>query len=156
MAKFRYVNTRFWDDAYVTTLDPHEKLLFLYLLTNPLTLISGVYEIETRRMAFDTGIDQQEIGDILDRFEAEGKIIYEKPWLAIVNFLRHQSLNPKVCRGVAVALQDAPMSIMSQLEMPTRIGLLLKWGEQRWPPAASHPSGRSALEKTVRKMPSKI
>ena len=42
MAKFRYVNTRFWDDSYVAELSPLEKLAFLYLLTNSLTTIAGV------------------------------------------------------------------------------------------------------------------
>lgn len=131
MAKFRYVNTHFWDDSFITTLDPHEKLLFLYLLTNPLTLISGVYEINVRRIAFDTGIDEEEIRRILDRLVGEGKIIYDSPWLAIINFLRHQALNPKVTRGVAAALADAPTSIVNQLELPTRIRLLLSEREQR-------------------------
>lgn len=128
MAKFRYVNTRFWDDAYIATLDPNEKLLFLYLLTSPLQTIAGVMEIEVRRMAFDTGIDEQEIDVILERLVGEGKIIYDAPWLAIVNFLKHQSLNPKVCRGVAVALSGAPESIIDQLQLPTRVRLLLSEG----------------------------
>ena len=42
--KQRYVNTRFWNDTYVSSLDPIEKLLFIYLLTNEHTNISGVYE----------------------------------------------------------------------------------------------------------------
>ncbi len=45
MAKYRVVNTRFWDDAYVAELSPNEKLIFLYLLTNALTTIGGIYEL---------------------------------------------------------------------------------------------------------------
>ena len=53
------VNTKFWDDTYIVTLDPIEKLLYLYFLTNPLTNICGIYEIQLRRVAFDTGIDKE-------------------------------------------------------------------------------------------------
>ena len=35
MAKQRYINTKFWRDSYIEDLDPIEKLLFLYLLSNP-------------------------------------------------------------------------------------------------------------------------
>ncbi len=55
LAKQRIVNTKFWDDSYITRLTPTEKLLFLYLITNPLTNISGVYELPLKRVAFDTG-----------------------------------------------------------------------------------------------------
>ena len=41
--KHRYIKTKFWDDSYIIELNPHEKLLFLYLITNPLTNIAGVY-----------------------------------------------------------------------------------------------------------------
>ena len=37
MAKTRIINTRFWIDDYTSNLDPIEKLLFLYFLTNTAT-----------------------------------------------------------------------------------------------------------------------
>ena len=49
MSKQRSVDTCFWDDRYITQLDPSEKLLFLYLLTNTLTNICGVYQREYGR-----------------------------------------------------------------------------------------------------------
>ena len=39
MSKKRYVNTVFWDDAYITNLDPSEKLIFIYLLTRKKVVI---------------------------------------------------------------------------------------------------------------------
>ena len=41
--KQRYINTKFWDDNYVIQLDPSEKLMFIYFITNPLTNICGIY-----------------------------------------------------------------------------------------------------------------
>ena len=58
MAKERIVNTRFWSDTYISNLDPIEKLLFLYLITNQYTEISGLYELPLKYMAVDTGIDK--------------------------------------------------------------------------------------------------
>ena len=73
MAKERYINTKFWDDSYIVKLDPIEKLLFIYLLTNPLTNICGIYEVSLRRIAFDTGIEEEVILTLLRRFEEKRK-----------------------------------------------------------------------------------
>jgi len=38
--KKRYISTKFWDDEFIVNLDPIEKLLFMYFLTNPLTNVA--------------------------------------------------------------------------------------------------------------------
>jgi len=45
MSTQRYISTSFWDDPWITSLDPSEKLLYLYLMTNTSTNISGVYKL---------------------------------------------------------------------------------------------------------------
>ena len=76
MSKKRYIDTRFWDDEYVIGLNCSEKLLFLYLLTNPITDICGIYEIHLRRIAFDTDIDKKNVLKILEKFARERKVFY--------------------------------------------------------------------------------
>ncbi|MEK7514392.1 MAG: hypothetical protein AAB587_01035 [Patescibacteria group bacterium] len=117
MAKQRIVNTRFWDDSYIVSLTPIEKLLFLYLLTNPLTNISGVYEIQLRRISFDTGVAEREAGKVLERFEARGKIIYSNGWVGIRNWIKNQTLNPKVKQGITLELKKAPRELIDRLSI---------------------------------------
>lgn len=117
MAKQRYINTRFWDDGYIVGLDPIEKLLFLYFLTNPLTEISGAYEIPLRRIAFDTGIDADMVLKILRRFADEDKIIYRDGWILICNFIKHQSANPKIAQGIENAVSRCPDWIKDRLSI---------------------------------------
>jgi len=112
MAKQRYINTRFWEDNYIFNLDPTEKLLFMYFLTSPLTSICGIYEISTRRIAFDTGIDSLMVEKIIKRFSDDGKMHYHKGYIYIVNFISHQSLNPKIKRGIEKALEEIPSDIL--------------------------------------------
>ncbi|MBX7208535.1 MAG: hypothetical protein K1X78_09505 [Verrucomicrobiaceae bacterium] len=109
------MNTRFWDDTYVIRLSPSEKLLFLYLLTNPLTTPGGVYELTSRRAAMDTGLPQKEIAAAFDRFERDGKIVQQNGWIGIVNFLRHQKPNPNMRIGIARALDRAPRELIERL-----------------------------------------
>jgi hypothetical protein len=112
MAKQRIVNTRFWDDSYISGLSPTEKLLFLYLLTDPVTNIAGVYELPLRRAAFDTGIPQETIEQVFHKFSTDGKILRQENWIGIKNFLRYQTLNPKVKQGVLIELRKAPKDLV--------------------------------------------
>lgn len=108
MSKNRYISTRFWDDVYIAGLDPAGKLLFIYLLTNPLTEIAGVYEIALHRIAYDTGLKADKVGDLLAQFEASGKIIYRAGWIVLVNFIKHQGNSPKIQKGIEVSINRAP------------------------------------------------
>jgi hypothetical protein len=108
MAQNRYVSTNFWKDNYVVELDPTEKLIFIYLLTNPKTNIAGIYEINIREIAFDTGFDVEVIRRALDKFMAEGKIIVAEGWLGLRNWLKHQSINPSVRQGIDRQLRLLP------------------------------------------------
>lgn len=117
MAKQRYINTRFWDDNYIASLDPIEKLLFIYFLTNPLTEISGAYEIPLKRVALDTGIDRDMVQKILNRFADEDKIIYRDGWILVTNFIKHQSVNPKIVTGIESAVKRCPEWIQDRLSI---------------------------------------
>jgi DNA-binding MarR family transcriptional regulator len=117
VAKQRIVNTKFWDDSYITRLTPTEKLLFLYLLTNPLTNISGVYELPAKRVAFDTGISLEKAAAIVKKLEQDGKLVAVDGWVGIVNFIRHQTLNPKVKQGIRLELKRAPKNITDSLSI---------------------------------------
>jgi hypothetical protein len=105
------INTYFWDDAFIIDCDPIEKLLFLYFLTNPLTNISGIYEIALKRIAFDTGIDKEMILKILERFTKLNKIHYINGWIIITNFIKNQSSSPHVEAGIIREIDKIPENI---------------------------------------------
>jgi len=108
MEKFRVVNTKFWDDLWVMDLDPIEKLLFLYLLSNSHTTLAGIYELHIRKMAFETGIDREMIEKILARFQEDNKVIYKNGWLLIVNFTKNQKYNPSMIANVKKIIESLP------------------------------------------------
>lgn len=77
MAEFRLVHTRFWSDREFATCTPEERYFYLYLLTNPLTSASGIYELTIREMVFHTGYNEDTIRKLLERFIKSGKIGYD-------------------------------------------------------------------------------
>lgn len=115
MAKERMINTRFWIDDYISNLDPIEKFLFLYFLTNPSTDICGVYEIPLKTVATDTGIEIEMVKKILKRFGRDKKIFYHDGWIGIKNFSKHQKDNPSVKKGIENGLERAPKEILDRL-----------------------------------------
>lgn len=113
--KYRTVSTRFWKDKWIRSLDPIEKMVYLYLLTNPETTICGVYQTTLDEIAHDTGVDHRQLSLILERFAAEGKAaLYMDEWVIIPNFLKHQNLtSPKIQKGVERELENVPEAVIS-------------------------------------------
>lgn len=109
MAKQRVVNTYFWSDDFILDLKVDEKLLFLYILTNPQTDLCGAYEIAMQKIVFETKITEKRIRAILDKFERAGKACYRDGWMIVRNFKRHQSSSSiKVAKGIERSLSHCP------------------------------------------------
>lgn len=112
MAKTRMVNTRLWNDSFVSQLDPIEKLLFIYFITNEHTNISGIYELPLKIAALETGIDESMFKKVLNRLKP--KIIYKNGWVAVPNFIKHQNIkNQKILAGISYELARAPEELRS-------------------------------------------
>jgi len=112
--KQRYINTRFWNDSYVSALDPIEKLLFIYLLTNEHTNISGVYELPFKIMAVETGIDESMFKKILPRLK--DKIRYIEGIVIIKNHIKHQKTgSPNVKTGILNCLKDLDINFVKNI-----------------------------------------
>lgn len=115
------INTRFWNDGYIAELEPIEKLLFLYFLTNAHSNICGVYELPIRTMVFDTGIPEETVRNVLARFSVDGKVEYIDGWVIVKNFLKHQQkASTKVITGIENALKEIPESIRVRIPYDTQ------------------------------------
>lgn len=114
MAKNRYINTRFWNDGFISTLMPYEKLLFLYFLTNEHTNICGVYELPLKIIVSETGIAGKKVMEIISSFC--GKIVYVNGWVGIKNFSKYQNTdNSNVQKGIKEALRGIPPNILKKI-----------------------------------------
>ena len=109
--KLRSVNTKFWDDTFTAELKPTEKLLFLYLITNPLTKLIGIYEISIRRICFDTGLNEKMVEDGIKRFETVRKAFFIENFIILPNWLKHQNLNSNMKKAVIKEFNDLPISL---------------------------------------------
>ena len=118
MATQRYVSTSFWDDEWIQSLDPSEKLLYLYLMTNPLTNIAGVYKITDRRISFDTGFNLDTIGHIFSKFEKSRKVYRKGEYVVLPSWPKHQKWekSEKVKEGIVRILEELEPEIIEFLK----------------------------------------
>jgi hypothetical protein len=110
VADFRYIRTSIWKDEWFVSLRGDEQRLFLYLLSNGQTNMLGIYPISLREIAFDTGLDQEEVKRIFrDRLSKDGKAYFELGWVVMKNWLKHQTLNGNMLTSVEQAFNQAPV-----------------------------------------------
>jgi hypothetical protein len=118
MSRYCYISTDYWDDAWIYSLTSTEKLLYLYLLSNPLTNIAGVYKIIDQRICFDTRLSQKEVTKIMRKFEEAGKVFHMDEYIVIPSAPKHQKLDssPKLKEGVIKILMAIGPEYLKKLE----------------------------------------
>lgn len=96
-ATFRTIRRTFWTDPYIESMPPARKLLYIYLFTSPHTNNLGVLNTTTRRIAFETGMTEDEVKEHLNVLEQQdGKVALDDGScggglsILVVNFIKHQ------------------------------------------------------------------
>lgn len=115
MSSNRYISTSFYDDAWVSELDPSEKFMYLYLITNALTNIAGVYKITKKRISFDTGFNIDTVSHILNRFESVKKACLCNEYMIIPSFPKNQSLNENMKKGLVDIVSKLPEEVLEKM-----------------------------------------
>lgn len=111
--KERIINTRLWGDSWIRKLNPLDRYLFLYLLTNEHTNICGIYELPIATMAYESGLDERDlIKTMIPRLKP--KVYHYNEWVILSNFLRYQhTKSESVVEGIKRSLNEAPESVVA-------------------------------------------
>ena len=107
------LNTKIWSDSWIRQkLNPLDRYLFIYFLTNAHTSICGIYELPIEIIAFETGLDENDLNkSLLPRLKP--KIMYKNNYVIIPNFIKHQNCkSPKVITGIMAEISHIPEIIM--------------------------------------------
>lgn len=108
MSKQRIVKDEIWDDDWFYELDPSEKLVWLFLLTNPRGNIAGIYKLNKKWASQATGLDLDVFKTILSRFVRDEKILDEENWIGLINFHKHLAYrNASVGLGIVRLYKDS-------------------------------------------------
>lgn len=96
-------------------LESEDKLLYLYLFTNPLTNMLGVYEIQLRRVSFDTRLPLERVTEGLETLKSAGKADYIDGYVILPNFVKNQNYNTNMLKSAASDMVDLPLSVLESL-----------------------------------------
>ncbi len=89
--KTRIIHTKFWEDSYIAELNPKEKLLFLYLITNQRVNLVWFYECPDRVILFDTGLSNKELQETKKKFMEDRRVLFVENYVYLVNANKYES-----------------------------------------------------------------
>lgn len=109
MAIYRQIQISFWQDELIIELDPEEKYFYLYLMTNDKTTQCGIYRINKKIVAFDTGWSIEKVDLMLNKFIEHKRIEYndENKEIFLKNWLKfNKGTSPKVATVIDRELEN--------------------------------------------------
>lgn len=115
MAKYRTIQTTIWNDPYIEDLNPTEKLLYIYLFSNPHVNNAGVMKVSLKKISYETGIE--DLSAAMDRLVNDGKVFKHKEYFFVVNFIKHQtSTSPKIIQSIVAEFKELPAEILDAIK----------------------------------------
>jgi len=126
MAVFRKIRIDFWQDSYILKLSPEEKYFFLYLLSNPHTKQSGVYEVSLEIIEFETGLDEKKVSEYIQKFCKDRKIKFNKKnsEIMILNWLKN---NPATSPKIAACIRDEIADVKTKAFVESLYRLFIRY-----------------------------
>lgn len=94
---YRTICTELWTDPEIKTLDVPTKLLFVYLITNPHTHLSGIYYLPEPTLLKETGLKQIPYRYGIDTLSRLEKAHFDPhtETVFVVNMFAYQGQGPK-------------------------------------------------------------
>lgn len=108
MSVSRMIDTGMWNDSRFEEFTMAAKYVFVYLLTTPVASLCGCYEIGSRRVSVDTGLDRESVDDAFQELETAGVIDadYSTHEIMLVNWAKHNwNRSPKLNKPLADSIE---------------------------------------------------
>ena len=109
MSIFKQIQDKFWQNEFVLQLQPEERYFYMYLMTNTMTTLCGIYKFNMKLAELETGLTSEVITKHLSTFESHGKLIISKTSkeIMIVNWFKHNfKSNKKTIASINKELRE--------------------------------------------------
>ena len=95
MAEYRQLKVAFWYNSFVLSLSSEERAFFSFMITNPATTRSGIYELSFQMIQTLHGHNDEIILDLINKFVAWKKIAYDPATheFMILSWMKHNRPN---------------------------------------------------------------
>lgn len=114
MAEVRYIKTRIWRDSWFSQLPKDAQHLFIFLVTNEATRLSGFYEMPLSDIAYHTKTKPTQLKSLLKIVET--KVLLIDGWVCIKNYAEHQNAanSPKIKKLIEYELAKVPLEVQKK------------------------------------------
>lgn len=111
---YRTIETSFWDDPKVANLNPQAKLLFVYLITNRHSHVSGIYYLPDGLIADEIGVNLKQLDTLWHTLSDLGLSWRDKKThvVYVKNMFRYQGRGDKNLRAAANNIKTLHNSIL--------------------------------------------
>lgn len=109
MSIHKQIQEKFWQNEFVLELKPEERCFYMYLITNTMTTLCGIYKFSLKLAVLETRLAPEVIEKHLRIFEGYGKLVISKDTkeIMIVNWLKHNfKSNKKTIASINKELKD--------------------------------------------------
>ena len=88
---FRTIDTDIWSNDFFDGLKAPQKLIYIYLFSNPLINNVGVFKTQRARIAYETGTPVKTVNAFLGMLEDEGQIVTDGNFILVTKFIAKQT-----------------------------------------------------------------
>lgn len=105
---YRIIDSRFWSDPKVKKLSSQEKLIFLYLVTNAHTHVSGIYHLAPHTIAVEIGLPLATVKTALNTLSKHDiiRFISAENLVWVMKMMMYQGRGEKHARSAAYHLVE--------------------------------------------------
>lgn len=116
--RYRPFNTSFWYDSYIGELTNSERVLFIFLFTNPRVTTCGIYEFPDKQISGLLDIQRSELETIKSKFEADRRFYFHRGWIYIANFSTHNRFSSaeNIVNNFKKELESVPADIYTHFD----------------------------------------
>jgi len=115
-APWRAITTGIWRNPWFRGLAQDAQFAWLFLLTNPATVPSGLYWLDVDAMGGILRGDRSVTEGFLKAFAEAGRLVHaEGDWILLPTYMAHQpGVNTNIWRSILAQLAECPKDLVAQ------------------------------------------
>lgn len=88
---FRTIDTDIWSNAWFYDLKPAQKVMYIFLFSNPMVSNIGVLEVSRKQFASTTGVSLPTANKFLAELEQDGQVVVDGRLILLTKFIAKQT-----------------------------------------------------------------
>jgi hypothetical protein len=89
--KTRIIQTRFWDDEFISDCSLYTQHLYIYLLTSQYINICGIFQLPVKKILYETKLTEKQFEIAEQELAQADKVYFFKGWVFVKNAMKNNN-----------------------------------------------------------------